>query len=47
MAQHLTLHERDHQISRYEVWQSMLEVQRGWRSVHESCTSVDTETFGK
>lgn len=34
MAQHIALYERDHQICRFEVWQSMVEMQRGWRNVH-------------
>ena len=41
MAQGLTIRERAQQASRYEGWQSVIQVQRWWRTMHGSRARVD------
>ncbi|CAG0903399.1 unnamed protein product [Darwinula stevensoni] len=45
MARRLTLGERSQLASRYEVWQSVVQVQRWWRNVHGPRASVDAKTI--
>lgn len=45
MAQRLTLQERAQLASRYEVWQSVVRVQRWWRTIHGPRAQVDPKTI--
>ena len=45
MDKHLTLQERAQLASRYEVWQSVLRVQRWWRTIHGPRAQVDPKTI--
>lgn len=45
MARYLTLHENGQLASHYEMWLSMVQVQRWWRSFPGPCASLDVKTI--
>ena len=45
MSERLTNHERAQIASRYEVWKSVVQVQRWWREHHEHPACLDPKTI--
>ena len=45
MAERLTLQERAQLAAQYEVWQSVVRVQRWWRTIHGPRAQVDPKTI--
>lgn len=45
MSERLTYRERAQLASRYEVWKSVVQVQRWWREQHEDRPCVDPKTI--